>query len=79
MSAGGADTFRNYQRGTRNAGFIACLVGAMVMITGRYVAGVPVWLTSVGVAVIVFGWGLFAYSMFKRAAYARAHPIDANG
>jgi len=78
-AASDAETFRAYQRGTRNAGFVACLIGAMVMIAGRFVPGLPVWLASVGVAVIVFGWGLFAYSMFKRAAYARAHPIDANG
>ncbi len=71
--------FRAYQRGTRNAGFVACLVGAMVMIAGRYAPGVPVWLTSVGVAVIVFGWGLFAWSMLKRAAFVRTHSIDVNG
>jgi hypothetical protein len=57
---------------TRNAGFIACLAGALTMISGRYAAGAPSWLVYVGVSVIVFGWGLFVLSMFRRAADARA-------
>ena len=57
---------------TRNAGFIACLVGALVMISGRYMAGAPSWLIYAGVSAIVFGWGLFLLSMFRRAADARA-------
>ncbi len=57
---------------TRNAGFIACLVGALVMISGRYAAGAPAWLVYVGVSTIVFGWGLFLLSMIRRAADARA-------
>ena len=57
---------------TRNAGFIACLVGALVMISGRYMAGAPSWLIYLGVSVIVFGWGLFLLSMVRRAADARA-------
>lgn len=57
---------------TRNAGFVACLVGALVMISGRYMAGAPSWLVYVGVSAIVFGWGLFLLSMFRRAADARA-------
>jgi hypothetical protein len=65
MSAGG-------HLATRNAGFVACLVGAMAMITGRYTVGAPTWLVYVGVSAIVFGWGLFLLSMFRRAADARA-------
>ena len=57
---------------TRNAGFVACLVGALVMISGRYAAGAPSWLIYVGVSVIVFGWGLFLLSMIRRAADTRA-------
>jgi hypothetical protein len=57
---------------TRNAGFVACLAGALAMISGRYAAGAPSWLIYVGVSVIVFGWGLFLLSMVRRAADARA-------
>ena len=63
---------RAYQRGTRNAGLVACLVGVLVMIAGRYLAGAPAWLVSVGVAIIVFGWGLFAYAFVRRLAMAKA-------
>ena len=57
---------------TRNAGFVACLVGASVMISGRHMPGAPPWLVYVGVSTIVFGWGLFLLSMFRRAADVRA-------
>jgi energy-coupling factor transporter transmembrane protein EcfT len=53
-------------RRTRNAGFVACLIGVLAMLTGRFVAGAPVWLVYVGVSVIVFGWGLLALSIIKR-------------
>jgi hypothetical protein len=62
---------------TRNAGFVACLAGALAMISGRYMAGAPAWLVYVGVAGIVFGWGLFGLSMYRRAADARARPSRA--
>ena len=63
----------------RNLGFVACLVGAMAMLAGRYVHGAPSVLVSVGVGVIVFGWGLFAWSMLRRAAIARAALKDTRG
>ena len=34
---------------------------------------------AVGVAVIALGWGLFAWSMFQRAAAARARLKDTHG
>ena len=67
--SGGAPAFR----ATRNAGFVASLIGVLVMVSGRYMAGAPVWLTYVGVSVIVFGWGLFAYALYQRAVLVRAH------
>ncbi len=73
------DAIRAYHRRTRNAGFVACLVGVLTMIIGRYVAGAPTWLTNVGLGAIVLGWGLFSYALLKRGAYARAHPFDRNG
>ena len=60
----------------RNAGFVACLVGALTMITGRFVAGAPVWLVYVGVGVIALGWGLFGYSILLRAERARASKVN---
>ena len=55
----------------RVAGFIACLVGALAMISGRYATWAPVWLVYVGLSTIVFGWGLFALSVFRRVSQAR--------
>ena len=57
---------------TRNAGYVACLVGTLVMIAGRFMAGAPVWLVYVGLAGIVFGWGLLGLSMVRAAAQARS-------
>jgi hypothetical protein len=50
----------------RNAGFVACLTGALVMLAGRFVAGVPVWLIWVGLAVIALGWAMFIVSSLRR-------------
>ncbi|HEY2179226.1 MAG TPA: hypothetical protein VGH15_11645 [Caulobacteraceae bacterium] len=61
---------RAYHRGTRNAALVACLVGVLVMIAGRYVG--PDWLVAVGVAIIALGWALFAYAFVKRLKMARA-------
>jgi hypothetical protein len=66
------EAIRAHHRRTRNAGFVACLIGALLMIAGRYMPGAPEWLVSVGVAVIVLGWGLFGYALLRRAALARA-------
>jgi hypothetical protein len=65
-------TIRAFHRGTRNAGYVFCLVGVLVMVGGRYLPGAPVWLTSVGLAVVMFGWGLLAYALFKRVALVRS-------
>ncbi len=56
----------------RNAGYVACLVGALVMISGRFMSGAPSWLVYVGVSVIVFGWGLFGLSVRQRLTATRA-------
>lgn len=65
-------------RGVQNAGYVACLVGVLTMLSGRYMAGAPRWLVFVGLGVIILGWGLLAFAIFSRAAYMRAHPFDAN-
>jgi hypothetical protein len=59
-------------RTLKNTGFVLCLVGALAMIAGRYMPGAPRWLMYIGVSVIVFGWGVFAYALVQRAAYLRA-------
>ncbi|MBV8593752.1 MAG: hypothetical protein JOZ27_05575 [Caulobacteraceae bacterium] len=58
-------------RALRDAGFVACLVGVVVMAAGRYVAGAPPVLMAVGVGVVVLGWGLFGYSVLRRGRAAR--------
>jgi hypothetical protein len=63
---------RACHRGTRNAGLLACLIGVLVMIAGRYLAGAPAWLVAAGVGIIVFGWGLFGYAFMRRLAMARS-------
>ncbi len=50
----------------RNAGFVFCLGGVLVMVAGRFMAGAPVALVYVGVATIVFGWGLLFLSTRRR-------------
>jgi hypothetical protein len=56
----------------RNAGYVACLVGTLAMIAGRFMAGAPAWLIYAGISGIIFGWGLFGYAAFQRFALARA-------
>ncbi|MBA3812111.1 MAG: hypothetical protein H0X27_10830 [Caulobacteraceae bacterium] len=61
------DGAKSHHRATRNAGFVACLVGALLMISGRFVPGFPPWAVPAGLGVILLGWALFAWSFFKRA------------
>ena len=60
----------------RNAGYVACLIGTLAMIAGRFMHGAPSWLVYPGVSGIVFGWGLFGYAAFRRAAIVRARNQD---
>jgi hypothetical protein len=71
LSAEDYEAIRVFHRGTRNAAYVFCLVGVVVMIAGRYMAGAPTWLLSLGVGIIVFGWGLLAYATVKRLTRAR--------
>jgi hypothetical protein len=73
------DAIRAHHRGTRHLGLVACLVGVLVMIAGRYMPGAPEWLVSVGVGVVVLGWGLIAFALWKRVAMARTLTTKASG
>jgi hypothetical protein len=71
-----ADTIRSLGRRERGIGFAACLVGAMLLILGRTVAGAPFWAVVAGLVTIGAGWLLFAYVLVRRTRYVRAHPFD---
>jgi xanthosine utilization system XapX-like protein len=64
-----------------NLGYGVCLVGAVVMLLGRFRPGAPRELVYVGLAGIVFGWGLFALVIWRRVSLARrrASSLQARG
>ena len=68
---GGGGRDAHVSPATRSAGYVACLIGTLAMIAGRFMAGAPAWLVYVGLAGIVFGWGLLGLSMVRAAAQAR--------
>ncbi len=69
-------TVRGLYRNERIAGLLGCLVGALLLIWGRQVAGAPVWAVPTGLVTIGAGWLLFAYVIIRRTRYVRAHPFD---
>jgi hypothetical protein len=71
-----ADTIRSLGRRERGIGFVACLMGALLLVWGRTVAGAPFWAVVVGLMGIAAGWLLFAYVIIRRTRYVRAHPFD---
>jgi len=71
-----ADTIRSLGRRERGIGFVACLLGALLLIWGRTVAGAPAWAVVAGLGTIAAGWLLFAYVLVRRTRYVRAHPFD---
>lgn len=71
-----ADTIRALGRRERGAGFVASLVGALLLIWGRTVEGAPSWAVVAGLVTIGVGWLLFAYVIIRRTRYVRAHPFD---
>jgi hypothetical protein len=73
------DAIRAHHRGTRNLGLVACLAGVLVMLAGRFMPGAPIWLVSIGVGVVVLGWGLIAFALWKRVAMARSLTTKAKG
>ena len=68
-------TVRARGRRLHNAGLVACLVGCLLMIGGRFSAGAPPALVYAGLAVVAAGWGCFGYAIWRRLAYMRTHPF----
>ena len=69
-------TIRGLYRNERVAGLLGCLIGALLLIWGRQVAGAPGWAVPVAFLVIGAAWSLFAYVIIRRTRYVRAHPFD---
>jgi hypothetical protein len=72
------DTLRGQGRAARTAGFIACLVGVLILVVGRFRLGGAIWLLWTGIVVVGFGWSCFVYALFRRLTWARTHPYDPN-
>ncbi len=70
------DTIRGLYRRERGVGYVACLLGAILLIWGRTVEGAPFWAVVAGLVTIAVGWSLFAYVIIRRTRYVRAHPFD---
>ncbi len=71
-----AKAIRGLYRSERAAGMIASLIGVMLLIWGRQVAGAPAWAAPTGLVTIGAAWVLFAYVIYRRTRYVRAHPFD---
>ena len=72
------EQIRAMGRPQRLAGFIACLVGVMMMVLARFKLDNAPWLLWPGVAVVAFGWILFIYALVRRLTWVRNHPFDPN-
>jgi hypothetical protein len=66
-------------RPARFAGFIACLLGVLVLVVARFRLGGPAWMLWTGGGIVAVGWGLFMYAISRRLLWIRTHPFDPNG
>ena len=70
------DRIRGMYQRERTIGIFGCLVGVLLLIIARYrMPGAP-WAMWAAIAIIGAAWLLFAYVIFKRTAWVRAHPFD---
>jgi len=69
-------TIRGLYRVERGLGLAGSLVGALLLIWGRQLAGAPAWAAPAGLVTIGAAWALFAYVIYRRTRYVRAHPFD---
>ncbi|MGH6972677.1 MAG: hypothetical protein ACREEQ_13805 [Caulobacteraceae bacterium] len=65
-------------RSARIAGFVASLVGVLMMVIARYRIDSPLLLYG-GAAVVAVGWAFFIFALARRYLWIRAHPFDLNG
>ena len=72
------EQIRAMGRPQRLAGFVACLVGVMMMVLARFKLDNAPWLLWPGVAVVAFGWILFIYALVRRLTWVRNHPFEPN-
>jgi hypothetical protein len=72
------EALRAQGRPARFVGFIACLVGVLILVVGRFRLGGAIWMLWSGSAVIALGWGLFVYAIGRRLYWVHAHPFDPN-
>lgn len=70
------DAIRRLHRNKRSAGFVACLLGVLVLAWSRFSPTAPQWAQWIGLSVIAAGWLLFTYVIVSRTRYVRAHPFD---
>lgn len=69
-------TIRGLYRTERAVGLVGSLVGALLLIWGRQAANAPAWAAPAGLVTIGAAWLLFAYVIYRRTRYVRAHPFD---
>ena len=70
------DTIRTMHKNKRLIGLVGCLIGVLILAWARFRDGAPQWELAAGLVVIGFSWLLFAYVIFARTRYVRAHPFD---
>ncbi len=70
------ERLRRLGRGERSVGFVACLVGVLGLLVVQRLHWAPPWTLWLALAVIAVGWGLLAWSLWKRLIFLRQHPFD---
>lgn len=70
------DEVRSIHPRKRMAGFIGCLAGVLLLAFGRFREASPDWTVWAGLIVVIASWLMFAYVIFARTRYVRAHPFE---